>query len=124
MDDALTLIHTTYQYFFNRLRLHALGTIEAGDVSLNDLRNQLEKEFEVINRKLDLLSNAPVQAAMTHMKDALVTRDSALRQAYFLQANSKAIDGFQTHTRFEGKILAIKIRILCSLHLHGYFNYH
>lgn len=128
MDSAANFAVTTvYQFFFEQVRVYVVDNIDDGDVSLGQLKDQLQTEFERLNAKIDKIMNAPVLAAQDHLLSGLSylqydPNDADGAKRIFERALDESVRGFRTATTFELKTLAVKIRVLSTLHIHDYFD--
>ena len=118
------LLTQIFKFTINLLRIKVVNSIAEGDISLDYLRTQLQTEFEKIHDKLNKLMIKPLRTAkeylhlgMAHIEHG--DRSDALH--YFRIAEQNAIDGFTT-CDYAGKLTAVRIRMLCAFHIHGYFT--
>lgn len=104
-------------------RKKTINSIQVGDVRLDVVRNELLTEFEKVHESINILRLAPLKTATDLLQmgiRAFAFGEDSLN--LFQNAEINAVTAFSTAPTFEGKLMAMKIRIMCTLFKTNYFG--
>ena len=84
------------------------------------MKKELETEFEGLNFKLDVMLERPLKTAVMNLKSAisfLCDNELEFAKLDFLKARQDAQDALVMVPSFDSKLLATRIRVICTMYL-------
>lgn len=126
MDVLLTpMMRGVYSLTLDLFRIRFVDSIEDGDISLDELKHEMQTELEQIHQKINKLFIAPLKTAEVNFKFGMHQAhygNTTESVRYFRNAEQSAIAAFTTSPNFEGKLVATRLQLLSIFLIHGYFT--
>ena len=127
VDVAIDILGKAFWYVtVELLRKHTIDSIEAGDIQLDMIRNQLMNDIEKVQEGIDAIRYKDYHASVSLFKSALNAMKAGIDEQeiknYFRNSDLDARRAFGSVAKFEDKATITRIRIMSTMYLHGYFN--
>ena len=123
MDSAISAF---WQFSIEWIRKRTVRSIKEEGLEFEEVRNQLIKDLERIEKDITALRYVEYKAAVSLFCTAIDAQRNDLPRdevkQYFSDADLSAREGFTVVNTFEDKVLMTKIRIMSMMYKHGYFN--
>ena len=127
VDVAIDILGKAFWYVtVELLRKHTIDSIEAGDIQLDMIRNQLMNDIEKVQEGIDAIRYKDYHSSVSLFKSALNAMKAGIDEQeiknYFRNSDLDARRAFGSVAKFEDKATITRIRIMSTMYLHGYFN--
>jgi hypothetical protein len=126
-DVILTALYSTFEDVLQK-RLEPEAEYSTNIPDIESVRSRLSFGVDELLREITFIGDAQLSATFDHLRDAIAMLSSGANVAreVVLQSMQKSFDTAvsiaQSTCSIEGKLIAIRLRILAVLYIHGYFE--